>query len=155
MVSENFYRGYTQQRAANANAEIRKANIVIADLRERRKQDAAEIEALEARLKKAIDNVDLGNTYQQAWSAHYQALEGERDFLLELLDKAYGEDKNPARKQAYKDDVSDRIYAGKRKGERVTMRDHIYFARLAELVKSKFPQLGCWKKLLCTSNIYD
>jgi chromosome segregation ATPase len=155
MSSDGFYQGFMGQSVANANREVERANTKIAELRDLRKRDASEIEELNARLKKAHDSIGAWDRQGNAWNVHYQALEGERDYLLALLDKAYGEDKNPARKPAYPEDVPDRIYAGKRKGQRVTMREHIYFARLAELVKSKCPQLGCWKKLLCTSNIYE
>lgn len=155
VVSDNFYQGFMGQSAANANREIERANIKIRELRDLRQQDAAEIEALNKKLNAARARHYRDNDTIDTWNAFYQSLEGERDYLLALLDKAYGEDKNPARRHAYAEDVPDRIYAGKREGQRVTMRDHIHFVRLAQIIESKFPQLGCWKKLLQNSKIYD
>lgn len=155
MASDNFYQGYMNQSMANANQEVRRANIKIAELRDLRREDAATIAQLEEELQKANTRLRDAKRIIDVWNAHYVALEAQAAWMLELLDKVFGRDKNPARKLAYADDVPDRIPTGKREGERVTMRDHIYFARLAELTKGPLKHLGNWKELLRTAKYFE
>lgn len=82
-------------------------------------------------------------------ATHYRAIETERDYLLKLLDEAYGADKNPARKHAYPESEQFRIPAGPRKGERLTMRDHIYFERFISYFNKHYSSLASsWKSFI-------
>lgn len=59
-------------------------------------------------------------------------------YLMKLLDEAYGQDKNPARQSAYGEDEDFRIPVGDRKGEVVTMADHMYLDAYAESWKANY-----------------
>jgi hypothetical protein len=98
-----------------------------------------------ARLKERIKELELIDDIRRV---HYLGLEAERDYLLEMLDEAHGgAENNPARKPVYTD-TDIRIWNGPREGEFVQKRDHYYFTKVAELIREKFPHLGCWKKLI-------
>ncbi len=155
MVSDGFFQGYMTQSVTNANHEVERANIKIAELRELRRRDADRIEHLEAELQKANSEIRKANRIIDTWNAHYVALETQAGWMLDRLDNAFGPDKNPARKHAYAHDVRDRIPTGKRKGERVTMRDHVYFQKLADLTTGTFEHLGSWKELIRTAKFFE
>ncbi len=85
--------------------------------------------------------------------AHLVAAEAQIDYLMGLLDKAYGEEDNPARQAAYSNPDEMRIPSGPREGQVVTMRDHIYLTAFAEAFKTKFARkwsnaTQSWKKFL-------
>lgn len=120
----------------------------IEELREYRCQERALIAQLQ-------DQLAEKDRFLASWRNHYVGLEAERDYLLKLLDEAYGADKNPARKYAYPESEQLRIPAGPRKGERVTMRDHIYFDTFAKVFKRDFSGLAkCWKDFI-SDKIYE
>jgi hypothetical protein len=96
-----------------------------------------------ARLKAEID----------VRKGHYLGLEAERDYLLEMLDNAYGgAESNPARQTA---SDSIRIPNGPRKGEFIQARDRIYLARLKRFISEKASYLGSWKDLIRDNYIFD
>ena len=105
-----------------------------------------------ARLKERIKELELIDDIRRV---HYLGMEAERDYLLGELDKAHGgAENNPARKPVYTN-TDYRIPNGPRKGEFAQTRDHYYFIKVAELIREKFPHLGCWKKLISNSLIHD
>ncbi|WP_282153955.1 hypothetical protein [Ruegeria atlantica] len=85
-------------------------------------------------------------------AAHQEASDARVEYLMDLLDQAYGADKNPARIPAYKNPDDMRIPSGDREGEVVTMSDHIYLSKFAEVFStqfaSKWKHAKSWKDFL-------
>lgn len=107
-------------------------------MRDLRGEDAQEIFDLEC-------SIDIR-------AAHQEASDARVEYLMGLLDEAYGADKNPARMAAYADPDAMRIPSGERAGEVVTMSDHIYLSKFAEVFKAKFASkwtfMKNWKEFL-------
>jgi hypothetical protein len=89
-----------------------------------------------AELQRTIDKLKREQAHlryfgDRAW-AHYASERALRvRAMLELDEASGGKDKNPLRQPAYKNPDEMRIPSGKRKGEVVTLADHIYLKRFA------------------------
>ena len=108
---------------ARGAAALTEAYLKIQDLE-------AEIEGFKVGIDKRQCDLD-GRTAREA-------------YLMKLLDEAYGSDKNPARQSAYGEDEDFRIPVGDRKGEIVTMADHMYLDAYAESWKKNYAKK--WRK---------
>lgn len=92
------------------------------------------------------------------WANHYVALEAKCEYLLQLLDEAHGQDKNPARQPAYsaEDDKNHRIPVGPRAGQCVTRMDHIYLDKFIQIFRKHYTAMttGDWKSWI-TGDIFE
>ncbi len=102
----------------------------------------------------ALKNARDHDYWDDQSRAHYEAEKALRIAAMKELDKACGgADKNPLRRQAYKDPEAMRIPSGDRKGQITTMADHIYLSRFADYCKerklvNKWNLIKGWKGLL-------
>ena len=115
----NLPPGFAYGMIAGQNQSIAKAN--------------AEIEKGNRTIDKLAADRALYHRRADEWKIHFAAVEAERDYLLGLLDDAYGEENNPARQQAYADPDELRIPEGPRKGQIVTKRDHVFLKKFCEV----------------------
>jgi len=133
----SYLTGYLQAENGNMARDIHALNAKIRELRALRAEDAQEI-------------LDLNFTLDQL-RAHHASEQALRISMMEELDRIHGADKNPFRKQAYKDADAIRIPSGDRKGEVVTKADHIYVSKFAEMFKKfvpKYQNTPNWKEFL-------
>ena len=133
----SYLTGYLRAEANNLAGDIHVLNAKIRELRGYREKDAQEI-------------LELNFTVDQL-RAHHASEHALRISMMEELDRIHGADKNPFRKQAYKDADALRIPSGDRKGEVVTKADHIYISKFAEMFKKfapKYKVIPNWKKFL-------
>lgn len=130
--------GYALAEVDNLCRDIHALNAKIREIREYRQNDAQRIVDLEYELDQFV--------------AHLKSEKARTAYLMDLLDKAYGADKNPARQQAYADADAMRILSGDRKGEVVTKADHVYLSKFAEVFKGSFASAykhcKSWKDML-------
>jgi hypothetical protein len=119
-----FLQGYTTQKLKqnqrslkSAYAEVNKMSHEIADL-----EDELEV----AQISLDSRHCDL------------EARVAREEYLMSLLDDAYGQDKNPARQPAYPDDAGYKIPVGNRKGQVVTKADHIYVMKYIDFFEKQF-----------------
>lgn len=140
-MMEGFFEGYKNQ-------SLREKNRALEEKDEAIERWAAQEEELMERVARLEKTVKDREEAVLGWKAHYFGLEAERDYLLKLLDEAHGgAENNPTRKPAYKEGTFV-LESGPRKGQQAEKRDHHYFTGMAEYIRSKKPQLGCWKKLI-------
>lgn len=117
----------------NANNMMREINALDQDVADRDERIAdleAEVEASDVSIDRRKCDLD-GRMAREA-------------YLMKLLDEAYGSDKNPARASAYGEGRDFRIPVGDRKGEVVTMADHMYLDAYAESWKKNYAKK--WRK---------
>ncbi|WP_170324834.1 hypothetical protein [Ruegeria arenilitoris] len=125
-----FLQGYTTQKLKQNQRSLKDAFAHINKLSHERNELQEELEDYDCSIDKR--KCDL------------EARIAREDFLMSLLDEAYGKDENPARQSAYADDVDFRIPIGDRKGEIVTQADHVYLTKYAEEFNEKFASK--WKE---------
>jgi hypothetical protein len=133
----SYLTGYLRAQTNNLAGDIHVLNAKIRELRALRVEDAQEI-------------ADLNFTVDQ-WRLHHASEKALRISMMEELDRIHGSERNPFRKQAYKDPDIMRIPSGDRRGEVVTKADHIYISKFADAFKkiaSKYPHISNWKKFL-------
>lgn len=99
MASDGFFQGYMTQSVANANQEVRRANIKIAELRDLRRQDAEELaeanrklEAAYAEIRRASEIIkdihDTEDKLRQEEMREVMRLERIADYYSEALKEA-------------------------------------------------------------------
>lgn len=90
---------------------------------------------------------------------HYVAKEAEVEYLLGLLDEAYGKDNNPAREKVYRDDTKLRIPTGERAGQIPEARDHIFYCAMKERFEDQSKGLkgffNNWFDVIRVTEIFD
>jgi septal ring factor EnvC (AmiA/AmiB activator) len=160
MQVDPFFNGMRNQELRNLQRDMASAQRIIDEQRYSISSWKAAHEQLQSNLTSwqsahanlQQENADLRAEMErgdQVYKAHYLALEAERDSLLGLLDEAHGgAEANPARQPAYADPDEFRIAHGPRAGQPAEMRDHHYFTKMAELIRTRFTGLGCWKELI-------
>ncbi len=112
----------------------------------------AEGKSLAAHLKaEKQKSADLELELDQ-YRMHHAAEKTLRVEMMAELDKVYSKDKNPFRKQAYDNADDMRIPSGDRKGQVVTMSDHIYLTKCSDIFKQHFAKtythIQSWKQFL-------
>ncbi len=141
-MSSGYHAGRANSAIAQSDEYIRKIN----ELRELRKRDKATIEKLNDRIETLEFSVDTRKAHQDASNAQV-------DFLVGLLDEAYGAENNPARKAAYEDPDALRVPSGSRQGEIVTLKDHAYLTGFIKSYKANYAKkwnrfIENWKDFL-------
>jgi len=101
------------------------AGAVVEQIKQRRTIDELEQEVLD--LEFGLDKRD----------AHLEASEARTEYLMALLDEAYGAEDNPAR-QIPHPDQDFRIPTGDRKGQVVTKADEVYLMHFKGVFEQKF-----------------
>lgn len=142
--NEAFFRGAATQKLRQNHRDMSQMSTAIADavveqVKQRRTIDELEQDVVD--LEFAIDRRD----------AHLEATQARSEYLLALLDEAYGAESNPARQIAHPDQDL-RIPTGDRKDEVVTKADEVYLTCFKKAFEQRFankwPHLNSWIKFL-------
>ncbi|WP_375263936.1 hypothetical protein [Palleronia sp.] len=145
---EGFFDGYKNQSLREKNRALEEKDEAIERWAAREEELMRKVRELEAALQARDAEIKIRKI-------HYLGLEAERDAILsELDDCSGGPGKNPLRQPAYQD-TDFVIENGPRKGQKPQLRDHYYFSKVADLIFSRAPELGSWKKLIREWRIHD